>query len=188
MAEQEVFDGIGVIQEKLEKISKKNKPYWKYKIAMDGDDLATIKTFNFFEYEAGSKVKAGDMVKLYWYENEGDAGYGDQLFRNVRSIFVVDKDGKPFKPSTNKTDEDTYDDTYDATHSTEDLHASEADNARSYGGGASSAYNRGARFGMMVNNAVQIAIAEKKTNNSDIKAIFERIKTLVEELEKEWNK
>lgn len=171
--EQEVFDGIGIIQEKLEKVSKKNKSYWKYKIAME-DDPAVIKIFNFFDYEAGSKVKSGDKVKLYWYEKEGDAGYGEQLFRNVRSIFAVDKDGKPLNfDHRTQTDEESE---YDATHSTE------IEEPKVNGGGRLS-YNEGARIGMLFKCAVEVAIAENKTTKDDIKSKFNMLETLLKELE-----
>ena len=162
MAEQIVFGGKGIIQEKLEKISKKDKPYWSYKITIDEDDPETIKTFNFFDYEAGSKVKTGDRVQVYWHENQADRGFGDQLFRNIKSIFPVEL---------------ADDQIYEATHSTE------TDNARSQGGGASSVHSEGPRTGMLFNNAVQLCIAENKTKNEDIESRFISLKNLMDKLE-----
>ena len=90
--EQEVKEGVGVIETKEEAMSKKGK-YWRYKIRMDGDEDAKYPTsFSMWEYEAGSKVNTGEHVKVFWEENPGKNAVGkDVTYRNIKSIGPVEK-------------------------------------------------------------------------------------------------
>lgn len=174
----EEFEGIGIIEEKIEAMSKKGA-YWKYKIILEGK--GNPNTFNFFDYEAGSKVKTGDKVKVYWYENEGEYEGQPITYRNVRSIFKVNGDFQD--PVLSKKS-----DTHLAKEEKEaDENIGDGKRASPSPPPASPAkyvsYSEGARFGMTLNNSVALCIAENKTTIKDIEERFYLFKQLVDKLE-----
>ena len=168
--EQEVFNGTGVIEEKIEAMSKKGA-YWKYKIVLEGKDNPN--TFNFFDYEVGSKVKTGDEVQIFCNENEGTFKGEPVTYKNLKSIFKID-DTKVDSVLSKKSDKEL---------------AKEEKEVN--GGGRASpspqptykSYSEGARIGMIFNNAVQLCIAECKYTNLDIEKRFTSLKKLLDELE-----
>lgn len=165
----EEFEGVGTIEEKSEAMSKKGK-FWKYKIKLVDEDFA--RTFNFFDYDAGIGASVGEKVKLYWYENEADVGYGLQTFRNLRSIFKTN--GVPDPILSKQSDKEL--------SKTEREINAKSEQESKVGGGRLS-YNEGARIGMLFNCSVELCIAENKTTNSDIKNRFISLKKLLDELE-----
>ncbi len=188
----EEFEGVGVIEEKSEAMSKKGK-FWKYKIRLADEDFA--RTFNFFDYDAGTQVSVGDKVKLYWYENEADIGFGLQTFRNLKSIFKTN--GTPDPVLSKLPDKELskaereVDNAIGGRGQIPSAKSTEIGSiglaiANKLGGGGSpqfKSYGEGARFGMTVNNAVALCIAENKTAIKDIEDKFYLFKKLVDKLE-----
>ena len=86
-----VLEGVGIIEEKSEAMSKKGK-YWRYKIRMDNDlDAKYPTSFSMWEYEAGKEVSVDDHIKVTWEENPGKNAVGkDVTYRNIKSISKTD--------------------------------------------------------------------------------------------------
>ena len=85
MNEQEVKEGIGVIEEKSEATKKDGEVYWKYKIVLDG--VGSPLTFSQWSFEEGKEVRTGTKVKLFWTEKQGTGFEGKPVtYRNINSI------------------------------------------------------------------------------------------------------
>ena len=122
--------------------------------------------------ETNERIKEGQTYKVYEESTDEENKY----WRVV--AFVKISEG------ANKIDEEDalppMEEFYDATHST-DLH-SETDDAKSQGGGTSSA--NGARTGMLFKLAVELCIAENKTKDEDIEIRFNSLRNLLNKLER----
>lgn len=82
------FEGIGIIEEKSEAISKNGK-YWKFKIKLQGQ--SNPRTFNLFKYEDGNNASVGDKIKLIWVENKGENQIGEEIiYKNLKSIIRIE--------------------------------------------------------------------------------------------------
>ena len=117
------------------------------------------KTFNLFEYEAGENVRVGDNAKIVWTEKEGTYQGADVTYKNLKSIFPIEG-GIPQKEAVSGTN-------------AEEVKSSSYDS-----------YRNGQRVGMIMNNAVAIAVAENKPTRERIEFWFNTLEVFIREKEK----
>ena len=179
--EQEVKEGIGVIESKEEQVKASDKSkYWKFKIVMDGAQSAI--TFSLWDYEAGVGVSIGQKIKAFWTEKEGTNKYGVVTYRNLNSMGPTDKyeHNQQTFPTTDPNPPNVEDAPKESLKPI--LHKERS------GSSAPTSYNQGARIGMLFNNAVNICIAENKTSIGDIESQFNSLKVLLNQLEENGKK
>ena len=168
---EEPLEGSGIIDEKIEAKTKKDKLYWKFKI--------NGMTFNMFEYDAGTKVSTGDKVKYFYIENKGEFQGNEVTFRNLKSIFK-DTEYENGDEYEHKRSIATMSVPFEPSHSGEIEHKGQD---RVVSLSPVKSYENGARTGMIFNNAVQLCIEENKTRTEDIEERFIKLKNLLDKLE-----
>ena len=179
METKQVFEGTGTVESKEEGITKKDKEYWKFQITLNGED--TAKTFGLFEYDAGIVIKKNMKVYMYWTESKGTSKFGTEItYRKLTSIFEIDPHKLDEEDVSGENGVAPAITNYNTEHKIpiqKDMAKVETYQKKQ------DTYQDGMRFGMMVNNTVQLCIAEHKTSDESIEARFNSFKALVAKLE-----
>ncbi len=154
----------GKIESKAQKQDKNKKDFWKFEIGG--------KTYNWFKYEEGQGFNVGDEVNITYEENQ----VGDRTYKNIKSM------GKGYSSMSDQALSDTHTkvekemgggspQSISSTSSTPSLYPKVSFN------------NEGARTGMLFRCAVELCIAQKKPEITEIEKWFNSLKTLLNQLE-----